>query len=98
MSACEHEEFSAKVDVHRLTGSKSGAMQFQAEVHIECAKCGRRFHFLGLQPGIDLQGARVSIDGLEARLAICPEGEQPSPLDRIAFNLGCGPSPDKLNS
>lgn len=88
--ACAHMNFKANVKVARLEDMK----QFSAEICIECAECGRKFQFLGLQPGIDLQGARVSVDGLEARLAISPEGEQPSPLDRMMINIGTAPRLD----
>jgi len=64
---------------------KGGA--FMAEITIVCGDCGIPFQFLGLEPGIDTQGARVSIDGLEANIAICPQGAKPSPLQRMAFNV-----------
>lgn len=84
---CEHLDFEAAVDVGRLTNAEGRIANYTAEVRVHCRKCKRRFQFLGLQPGVDLQGARMSIDGLEARLAICPQGEQPSPLDNIAVNF-----------
>ncbi len=82
---CEHEDFKASVAVGRLTGGAT--MKYTAEVKISCAQCGRQFQFLGLEPGVDQGGARVSIDGMEARLAICPQGEVPSTLDNIAVNF-----------
>lgn len=87
---CAHEDFEAFVAVGRLEPTAAtGAtqMRFMADVKVQCAQCKRRFQFVGLDAGIDLGGARVSIDGLEARLAICPQGEQPSALDRIAVNF-----------
>lgn len=42
---------------------------FMAEIRISCGDCGKAFQFLGLQPGLDTQGARVSVDGLEANIA-----------------------------
>ena len=84
---CEHEDFGASVKVARITDAEGKPTSFMAEVRVQCAQCRREFQFLGLQPGLDLQGARVSIDGLEANLAICPQGEQPSALDRIAVNF-----------
>lgn len=87
---CQHEDFEARVAVARLEPTKATgatAMHFMAEVRIHCTQCKRPFQFLGLDPGIDLGGARVSIDGLEANIAICPQGEQPSALDRIAVNF-----------
>lgn len=87
MSTCEHMKFEASVDVGRLTDQDGVVTSYTAAVRIICADCGRDFQFLGLPPGIDLQGARVSIDALEANLAICPQGEQPSPLSRLAINF-----------
>lgn len=88
---CEHLNFAAMVNVGRLTKTEGGpATAFTAEVRIKCADCGRQFQFMGLEPGVDLQGARTSIDAMEAHLAICPQGEEPSPLDRIAVNYKPG--------
>lgn len=61
---------------------------FVAEITIKCGDCGKPFQFLGLEPGVDTQGARVSIDGLEANIAICPEGSKPNPLQRMSYNIG----------
>jgi len=63
---CNHENFTAKVDVHRLEDSG----RFSADVSIKCVQCGTPFSFLGLPAGLDLNGASVSVDGTEARLAI----------------------------
>lgn len=77
---CKHEQFDASVAVARLGDSG----RFNAEVTIHCSQCKARFQFLGLEPGVDVAGARVSVDGLEARLAISPEGSDVSPLGRTA--------------
>jgi hypothetical protein len=60
---------------------------FMAELKIFCSVCDKPFQFLGLEPGLDLQGARVSIDGLEANIAITPEGVRPNPFQRISYNI-----------
>jgi len=82
-------DFKAFVDVHRLVdGKDTGTVTgYTADVRIECADCGKPFQFLGLEPGVDTAGARASIDGLEAHLAICPHDERPNPLQRMAFNI-----------
>lgn len=82
-SSCKHFNFDAKVAVARLEDSGG----FMAEIRIHCTDCGIPMQFLGLDPGIDLQGARVSVDGLEANIAICPQGAKPNPLQRMAFNI-----------
>jgi hypothetical protein len=87
---CAHEAFEAEVKVGRLEPTEAtGApkMRFLAEVRVKCSQCQREFQFLGLEPGLDLGGAMVSPDGLEARIAICPQGEEPSALDRIAVHF-----------
>ena len=66
---CAHEDFSALVTVVRIENGK----KFQAEVIVNCAECGIPFLFLGLPIGLDLDGATISVDGLEARLAISPQ-------------------------
>jgi hypothetical protein len=45
---------------------------YHADIRIECRGCHTPFHFKGLPLGLNLQGATVSFDGLEARLAIGP--------------------------
>ena len=83
MGACPHEQFNAIVAVARFEDSKG----FMADIRIQCAQCGAQFEFLGLEPGVDNQGARVSIDGKEARIAITPPGLRPNPLQRISFDI-----------
>ena len=82
--SCKHMNFNATVTVNRLEDSG----RFMAEVRIHCTECNLPFQFMGLEPGVDLGGARVSLDGLEANLAICPQGKAPSPMDRIILNVG----------
>jgi hypothetical protein len=79
--------FRVNADVARLTDQAGAITGFSVELRIECAECSTKFQFLGLEPGVDTQGARVSIDGLEARLAVSPEGERPSPLARLIANI-----------
>lgn len=85
---CPHLAFAATVNVARLEDTG----QFMAEVRVRCTDCGLPFQFLGLEAGIDLHGARVSVNGLEANLAIAPQGKAPSPLDRLIFNVGAAKS------
>lgn len=83
-AACRHQNFKAAVKVVRLEDTG----RFMAEVRVQCAECDLPFQFLGLEPGLDMNGARVSIDGLEANIAICPQGQHPAPLDNIMLNVG----------
>jgi hypothetical protein len=81
--SCEHKTFKAIVAVNRLEDRRL----FTADVKINCEDCGLPFQFLGLPPGFDTHGACCSLDGLEARLAICPKGTLPSPAARLAFGI-----------
>lgn len=83
---CQHMNFAATVNVARLEDSG----RFMAGIRVRCAECGLPFQFLGLEPGIDPRDARVSVDGLEANIGICPQGAEPSPLDNIMINIGAG--------
>lgn len=80
MSRCKHMNFAADVAVARLEDTG----RFMADVRVRCADCGEPFQFLGLEPGLDRNGAMVSIDGLEARMAILPNSQVMSPLQRMA--------------
>lgn len=71
MFKCEHKEFKANVRVNRL----ENIGRFHADVTIKCEECQENFQFLGLPAGLDLNGASISADGLEARLAIAPESQ-----------------------
>lgn len=81
---CSHMNFSANVAVARIEDKG----RFAADIRIRCADCGLPFQFLGLDPGLDSHGARVSLDGLEARMAISPQGQAPSPIDGWQLNIG----------
>jgi hypothetical protein len=63
---CRHEKFLANVVVNRLEDSG----RFNADITIKCEQCGVPFRFLGLPAGVDLDGAAVSADGTEMRVAI----------------------------
>lgn len=83
---CKHRNFRADVNV----GIIEDTGRYMADVRVQCAECGLPFQFLGLEPGLDMSGARVSVDGLEARMAICPQGAEPSPFDNIILTIGAG--------
>jgi hypothetical protein len=80
---CEHKDFHANIQVTRLEDTGG----FIAGMKIQCRDCGKPFQFLGLKTGCDTQGARISIDGLEANIAICPQGSKPNPLQRMAYDV-----------
>ncbi len=70
--SCKHEDFKANVAVARLEDSG----RFVAEITIVCTQCDTPFRFLGLKTGFDTSGARINVDGTEARIAICPVGQE----------------------
>lgn len=81
--SCAHEQFDAKVEVDRI----EDAGRFMAGIKITCLQCGLPFQFRGLEPGLHMDGARVSVDGIEARIAIVPQGAEPNPLQAMLFNI-----------
>lgn len=80
---CKHENFRAQVNVNRLEDSGN----FSADITINCDQCGLPFQFLGLQPGLNLAGAACSLDGTEARIAICPQGARQNPMQMLGFGI-----------
>lgn len=72
---CQHEQFEATTTVNRLQNPNSDHIDFCADIKITCSQCKLPFRFIGLPTGLDLRGAAVSYDGMEARLAIAPKGE-----------------------
>lgn len=77
--ACEHHNFSASVRVARV----EDVGRFMAEIRIECSDCGVPMQFMGLEPGLNYNGANVSLDGLEANIGIHPRGQRPNPLQEL---------------
>lgn len=57
--------------------------QYMADVSVRCADCGQPFRFLGLPLGLNMNGAAMNVDGLEARLAIMPADRVPHPLTGV---------------
>lgn len=88
-SDCQHLEFVSNMVVvrHADNETDNNIIGYSAKITVRCAECEKPFQFLGLPMGLDTQGARVSVDGLEARIAISPQGVQPSPMDRRLFDV-----------
>lgn len=57
--------------------------RYSCEVKLKCDVCGQPFRFMGLPLGLNLNGATMSVDGLEARLAIMPADRIPHPLHGV---------------
>lgn len=76
---CEHKDFEANVAINRLEDTG----QFAADVRIRCTECNLPFQFIGLPCGLNAEGAAVSADATEARLAIVPYDEANTILGRM---------------
>lgn len=76
---CKHTRFDAQVRVARI----EDAGRFMAEIWISCLDCGVPMQFMGLEPGLNYDGATVSLDGLEANIGIHPRGLRPNPLQKL---------------
>lgn len=77
MAECSHEVFFCTVDITRMKDTG----QFMADVRVVCNQCKMPFRFLGLPAGLDFNGAAVSVDALEARLAIAPRDQVASEIE-----------------
>lgn len=57
--------------------------RYMCEVKLKCVDCGQPFRFMGLPLGLNMNGAAMGVDGLEARLAIMPADRIPHPLQGV---------------
>lgn len=83
VDACDHPDFVADVSVNRIQKEEGGRVAaYTADVRVKCAKCGRPFRWIGLQAGMSYSAPMVSVDGLELRAPIVPQG-QDEPLPSL---------------
>lgn len=68
--SCEHKDFRALVKVNRLEDTG----RFSADITVWCAACAEPFRFLGVKAGSSPYEPMVSIDGLELRAPLEPQG------------------------
>jgi hypothetical protein len=78
MSACEHENFEARVAVNRLTDIPA----FIADLTIKCSGCGEKFRFTGVKAGYSPAQPMCSADETELCIPIRPASADPD------FGLG----------
>lgn len=74
--------------------------RFILELRVECSECKLPFRFIGLPAGLDLNGAAVSADAQEARLAMAPKGAVVSASEEAPFGFSIrasGPKSDNSN-
>jgi hypothetical protein len=76
---CQHMEFNSYFTINRLVDDEGLLTGFHASVRVQCRACNLSFVFLGLPMGMSFDGATVSIDGEELRVAIAPSFEWAGP-------------------
>lgn len=84
---CQHGKFRANVRVTSLEGVEG----FTADITISCAECGEPFRFLGVEAGSSPHFPRVSVDGLELRAPIAPQG-MPTRATKATFDVSSRPA------
>jgi hypothetical protein len=85
---CQHTNLSATVQVSHLNDTG----RWLSEIKISCAECGIPFAFKGLPIGANLDGAAVSANGTEARIAVEPVTNRELKLKAIFID---GPARDR---
>lgn len=91
MTDCQHLDFVARVDVHRLYEHDYGEGPldpatlpspdgYLAEVHVECAQCHEPFVFFaeGLPVGVVRERPTISMDATELRCPVRPQSSDPT--------------------
>lgn len=87
---CEHNKFNASADIGRLSKEDGGPVtHYCADIKIACAECGKPFEFIGLPLGCSGYRPTVSMDGLELRAPLMPQGMTP-PEGLIGFSVNLG--------
>jgi hypothetical protein len=79
---CTHPDFEAHISVNRFEDSG----RFNVEVRVLCRACREPFRFLGLDAGLSWEQPRVSVDGLELRAPLEPQGV-PKLASRSVFEM-----------
>lgn len=71
---CGHTRFRTATRVTRMENDKiKGQIDgYMLEIAVKCLECNKVFRFKNLPYGVNMNGATMSVDGLEARLAIEP--------------------------
>lgn len=82
--ACPHEDFSATVEINRLTETEGAAVPdaYSAAVRVVCAQCGEPFRWIGVEAGLMPGRPMCSVDETELRAPLRPASSDPD------FGLG----------
>jgi hypothetical protein len=82
--ACPHEDFTASVDVNRLTPDDSTTVPhaYSAGIRVSCSGCGEPFRWIGLQAGMRPDRPMCSPDETVLTAPLRPASSDPD------FGLG----------
>lgn len=73
MSDCQHENFAAIVETHRITDGDNGPVRnFVAEIQIRCTQCNEPFHFIGPGAGFSFTRPTVNVGATTLHVPIAP--------------------------
>lgn len=81
---CPHEDFSACVEVNRLTEREGDEAPnaYSADIRVSCARCGEPFRWIGLQAGLSGGRPMCSVDETVLSAPLRPASSDPD------FGLG----------
>ncbi len=81
---CPHEDFSACVEINRLTEREDDATPnaYSADIRVSCARCGEAFRWIGLQAGLSGGKPMCSVDETVLSAPLRPASSDPD------FGLG----------
>lgn len=72
---CDHADFRAQVNVHRLPAEEGGPVNaISADIRVWCADCGQPMQFIGPVVGDLADELAVSADRTELRVPLTYEG------------------------
>lgn len=78
--ACDHPDFEAFVDVNRVgTGDTADGSPaaYVADIRVNCAACGEKFRWSGVQAGLSYERPMVSVDETELHAPLRPASADP---------------------
>lgn len=76
--ACPHEDFSAVVDISRLTADGgTDVISYSAAIRASCQDCGEPFRWIGAQAGLSPYRPMCSVDETELRAPLRPASSDP---------------------
>lgn len=77
---CPHNNFKATVEVAKFDDLPG---KYMAHVSVKCTDCGLPMQFKGLPFGLRMDGAALSADATELRVAMVPQGQAPTVMQQL---------------